>query len=272
MNLTISNCTKKFRNKRALDNFSVEFQEGTYGILGPNGAGKTTLLRCICGLCNFDSGIIQGVGEQVGYLPQSFGVFRELTVLQMLQYLATLKRIPKNNQKQEIERCLQQVNLLDHLSNRISSLSGGMIRRLGIAQAILGDPTILLFDEPTVGLDLEERTRFKNVISSRRHKGTVLISTHIVSDVETLCDRIVVMDKGKLLTSASTYEIACIASGKVYLVPETLENQLQGRFFLKDRIEMDGISMLRVLSSETQPGKVIPPTIEDGYLCLIKEF
>ena len=271
MSLTIMDVTKRFKKRVAVDHFSMEFQPGVYGLLGPNGAGKTTLLRCICGLYRLDGGAVQD-GENPGYLPQSFGMFRELTLFQMMEYLATLKGLPKGEQKKEIHRVLELVNLRDRADSRVKALSGGMVRRAGIAQALLGDPEVLLFDEPTAGLDPEERMRFQNVVAARRRKGVTLISTHIVSDVETLCHTILILNEGKLVTAGTASEIAQLAQGKVYLLPGSRETELRGAFFIKSRGEENGASTLRVLSPERQPGEAATPTMEDGYLCAIKGF
>lgn len=212
MSLTIMDVTKRFKKRVAVDHFSMEFHPGVYGLLGPNGAGKTTLLRCICGLYRLNGGAVQG-GENPGYLPQSFGMFRELTLFQMMEYLAALKGLPKESQGEEIHRALELVNLSDRAGSRVKALSGGMVRRAGIAQALLGDPEVLLFDEPTAGLDPEERVRFQNVVAARR-KGVTLISTHIVSDVEALCGTILIMNQGKLITAGTAQEIAQLAQGR----------------------------------------------------------
>ena len=270
MSLTIMDVTKRFKKRVAVDHFSMEFHPGVYGLLGPNGAGKTTLLRCICGLYRLNGGAVQG-GENPGYLPQSFGRFRELTLFQMMEYLAALKGLPKESQGEEIHRALELVNLSDRAGSRVKALSGGMVRRAGIAQALLGDPEVLLFDEPTAGLDPEERVRFQNVVAARR-KGVTLISTHIVSDVEALCGTILIMNQGKLITAGTAQEIAQLAQGKVYVLTGDREAELQGSFFIKSRGEENGASVLRVLSPERQPGEVTAPTMEDGYLCAIKGF
>ena len=163
--IRIHNCNKNFKKIKAINNFSVNISQGVYGLLGSNGAGKTTLMRCICGLYQTDSGKIETDIENIGYLPQKFGMFRELTVREMMEYFATLKKIDKSLQKAQIEDSIEKVNLSGRIDDRISTLSGGMVRRVGIAQAILGNPQVVLFDEPTAGLDPEERLRFKNVIS-----------------------------------------------------------------------------------------------------------
>lgn len=198
--LKIEHVSKNFGKKRVLDDVCLNMEEGCYGLLGPNGAGKTTLIRIILELYPVKKGSIhfEGAGD-IGYLPQKFGAFRELTVQDILFYFAALKQIPKAEQGMEIDRVLELVNLSDRKKDRMSSLSGGMQRRVGIAQAVLGDPSVLIFDEPTAGLDPEERTRFKKLIRQIMDEKIVIISTHIVEDVETLCDRVIIMNRGRVL-------------------------------------------------------------------------
>lgn len=239
--LKINGLTKKFKKFKAIDSFSFEFNNGIYGLLGPNGAGKTTLLRCISKLYPVDNGVIfyngQDINENkdylecIGYLPQLFGMYKDLSVKEMMLMMANLKNIDLNNSNREIERVIKVVNLEEKMNAKVSSLSGGMIRRLGIAQALLGKPKIIIFDEPTADLDPEERLRFKNIISEIARNIIVIISTHIVEDIEAICDNIVIMNKGKLVTSGSSTDIKQIANSKVYIVPErdisTLPNDCQ---------------------------------------------
>ena len=211
--LILENVTKKFRKREALSGVSVQVEEGCYGLLGPNGAGKTTLLRCILGLYPINSGRISfdGKPSEVGYLPQKFGMFQELTAYDMLYYFAAIKKVPKHLCKDEIERVLALVNLEDRSGDKIRKLSGGMQRRLGIAQALLGNPRLIFLDEPTAGLDPEERTRFRDIMSEIREGRTILLSTHIVEDVESVCDRVIIMNHGKILENVTVQE-ACAFS------------------------------------------------------------
>ncbi len=207
--LKIEHVSKNFGKKRALDDICLDMEEGCYGLLGPNGAGKTTLIRMILELYSIKKGSIQFEGTgHIGYLPQKFGAFQELTVRDILLYFAALKKIPKVEQEAEIDRVLELVNLSDRKKDKMSSLSGGMQRRVGIAQAVLGDPSVLIFDEPTAGLDPEERTRFKKLIRHIMDKKIVIISTHIVEDVETLCDRVIIMNRGRVLKNLSVEEVS----------------------------------------------------------------
>ncbi len=208
--ICIRNVNKVFRKRYAVRNVTCEINPGCYGLLGPNGAGKTTLLRCILGLYSVTDGeIMLDKDEKIGYLPQRFGLFRELKVRDMMDYFAVAKGIAKKERKAEIEKVLKLVNLLERADDKVGNLSGGMQRRLGIAQAILGDPGIIFLDEPTTGLDPEERARFKEVIRELAQTGKIIIiSTHIVEDVESVCDRVLIMKEGRLLENV-TVEQAC---------------------------------------------------------------
>lgn len=218
---------KKFRTKTVLDNVTLCCHHGIYGILGPNGAGKTTLMRCMMGLYPVNDGVVDvPPPTEIGYLPQKFGLFRELTVQDMLYYFASLKKIPKAERKAAISKALVRVNMEEHARQRIATLSGGMQRRIGIAQAILGEPPVLFFDEPTVGLDPEERSRFKAVVRELGKTSTVLFSTHIVEDLEAVCDSVIVMNKGRILYSGELDEIReyAGAEGENEEEPVTLED------------------------------------------------
>lgn len=213
--LILENVSKKFRKREALKDVSIQMEEGCYGLLGPNGAGKTTLLRCVLGLYPISSGRISLDGKpgEIGYLPQKFGMFQELTAYDMLYYFAAVKKIPGHLRKGEIEKVLSLVNLEDRYGEKVGKLSGGMQRRIGIAQALLGNPRFIFLDEPTAGLDPEERTRFRAIIGEIKEGRTILLSTHIVEDVESICDRVIMMNHGRILENVTVQE-ACAFSGK----------------------------------------------------------
>ena len=165
--------------------------------------------------------------SRIGYLPQKFGMYKELTAREML---ANLKDADRGNLKEQIEAALELVNLSDRADSKVKTLSGGMVRRLGIAQAVLGEPEIMIFDEPTAGLDPEERLRFKNMIAQLRGDRIILISTHIVEDVEAVCDRVAIMKDGRVAVSGTCAEIAQYAGGKVYSLPESEVSRLTGNY------------------------------------------
>ena len=196
--------------KTILNNIDLELDNNTYGLLGPNGAGKTTLFRCICGLYTSYKGQIHadwgGIKScDIGYLPQNFNLF-DLNVKDNMHYFAALKGI--KNKKEEIDRTLEFVHLLDEQKKTGRQLSGGMKRRVGIAQALLGNPKIIILDEPTVGLDPEERENFIELIKRINvHNKTVLLSTHILNDVEECCDRILILRKGEIIFSGAAKEL-----------------------------------------------------------------
>lgn len=280
--LKIDHLTKTFKKVKAVDDLSFEFTGGVYGLLGANGAGKTTLLRCIAGLYPTENGVVLYNGaktggnkeylEAIGYLPQAFGMYKELSVKEMMLMFANLKNISSKESESEIERVLTLVNLENKTASKVGTLSGGMVRRLGIAQALLGSPKIIIFDEPTAGLDPEERLRFKNIISEIPKDVTVIISTHIVEDVEAVCDKVVIMNKGKLITSGSSEDVKNIAADKVYFVPEYLVSNISEEHTVEKYFEKHGEKYARVLSREKLPFEKGEPTVEDGYICVVKNI
>lgn len=273
--LNIENLSIKLGNKKIIDNFSCLFEPGVHGLLGPNGAGKTTLMRCILGLYPQKKGDIFVDNEKVqivkaGYLPQKFGLFPGMTVREGLRYLGNSKKLSKDELEQSIEYVVEGVNLIEKIDKKISSLSGGMVRRLGIAQAFLGNPDILIFDEPTAGLDPEERIRFKNFVKKNKEGHTIIISTHIVSDVENLCDYVEIIDHGVLKKQGSCDEIRDFAKGKVYGISEEAISEISAEYFLQGEYEENHKKMLRVLMHENKTYEKLPAELEDGYLCILK--
>lgn len=266
--LSVSNLTKKFGKKTILDDVSLTLDRGIYGLLGPNGSGKTTLMRCVTGIYKY-SGTVDAPAN-IGYLPQKFGAFRDLTVNEVLEYFAELKGVPRSAQRKHIEDCLESVHLADRGKDKVKTLSGGMVRRLGVAQAMLGNPPLVLVDEPTAGLDPEERLRFKSLISQNRKNSTFLISTHIVEDVEALCDHIIIMQKGKVICQDTPDNIRKAAERCVYHILESEREKLIEPYYVLRSEQMDGQIYLRVLSGHAQYGTPVQPTLEDGYMNLIR--
>lgn len=208
MELVIDRVTKQYQNKIAVDRISLKLHKGVYGLLGANGAGKTTLMRMLCGILRPTGGTITLDGVDVseekyraalGYLPQDFGYYPEFTGMDFMLYMAALKGLSKEQAKRKSAELLKLVSLEDMAKKKIKTYSGGMKQRIGIAQALLNDPEVLILDEPTAGLDPKERVRFRNLIAEMGKDSIVLLSTHIVSDIEHIADEVLMMKNGQLI-------------------------------------------------------------------------
>ena len=281
--LVVKDVKKSFGRKEILHSVGFRLEKGIYGLLGANGAGKTTLIRCMCGIYCYQGEICysdektsstKNFSKMLGYLPQTFGMLRELKLWDMMEYFCVLKKVPKGEMNGSIIRALGLVNLLDQKDKRVAALSGGMTRRAGIAQALLGNPKVIILDEPTAGLDPEERARFKSLVMEiRNHIDTILLSTHIVEDIEACCNQAVVMDKGDILFDGKCAQLKQLSANKVYVLGEEAYARLREKpFVLKTFETMDGIRY-RVLSTiEPEGGTLTDPTLEDGYMCAIKRI
>lgn len=227
MELKIANLTKEFKDITAVNDVNYSMHEGVYGLLGVNGAGKTTLMRMLCTLLKPDRGEITWNGQDIfamdgeyrrilGYLPQDFGYYPDFTVYDYLMYISSIKGLRPVTAKQRTKALLKQVGMDKAEKKKMKTLSGGMKRRVGIAQAMLGDPQILVLDEPTAGLDPNERIRFRNLISELAEKRLVLLSTHIVSDVEYIANEILLMKDGEIKASGTSQELLAAMPTKVW--------------------------------------------------------
>ena len=216
MELCIDRLTKQYENKIAVDRVSLQLTNGVYGLLGVNGAGKTTFMRMLCGILKPTSGTVTFDGMDVsseeyraelGYLPQDFGYYPDFNGMDFLLYMASLKGLTKTEAKRKSKKLLELVSLSDVAKKKIATYSGGMKQRLGIAQALLNDPKIIILDEPTAGLDPKERVRFRNLIKELGTESIVLLSTHIVSDIEHIADTVLMMKAGQIVFNGSADEI-----------------------------------------------------------------
>ena len=282
--LTLDRITKHFKNKIAVDNVSLTLREGVYGFLGANGAGKTTLLRMVCGVLKPTAGEIRCNDMEIGrldgdyryllgYLPQDFGYYPDFTAKRYLEYLAACKAVPKDLAKEKVREMLSLTGLAGDQHSKIRTFSGGMLRRLGIAQALLNDPEILILDEPTAGLDPKERIRFRNIISSLSKGRIIILSTHIVSDVEFIADQILLMKQGRIIQQGTVAEITESAAGKVWEYLANPEEAIRlNEIFAVSNLKNEGETVRLRLVSDTCPceGAVwVSPSLEDVYLYLI---
>lgn len=279
--LELRGVEKGYRGKIAVKDLSAVFTTGVFGLLGENGAGKTTLMRMICGILKITKGdiLLDGMhtdkmgGEYrrlLGYLPQDFGYYADYTAKRFLDYIAALKAVPREYADIRVSEMLELVNLTEVKNKKLKTFSGGMIKRVGIAQALLNDPQILILDEPTSGLDPKERVRFRNIISSLSKNKLVLLSTHIVSDIEYIADQILLMQQGKLIRMGTEAEIIKSVQGHVWecVVHEDEGQRLNERYAISNLKNQDGMVKLRIISPEppVEHALSVIPTLEDTYL------
>lgn len=287
MELTTIGLTKRYGPKTAVNCLSVTLTSGVYGLLGANGAGKTTLMRLLCtvltptsGKITLDGQSIQSLGEQyrdiLGYLPQHFGYYPDFTALDFLLYMAALKGLPGRAAKDRARELLEAVGLSEESRRRVKTFSGGMKQRLGIAQAMLNDPHVLILDEPTAGLDPKERVRFRNLISAFAKDRIVILSTHIVSDVEFIAEKIILMRSGEVVHLGRPQEITREISGLVWecTVPTAQAEQYTAHWNVSNlRNGENGNTVLRVIADRPPAAGAsqVQPNLEDLFLYYFKE-
>ncbi len=284
--LVLDRVTKHFKNKIAVDAVSLRLQQGVYGFLGANGAGKTTLLRMLCGVLKPTSGEIRCNGTEIrkldgeyryllGYLPQDFGYYPDFSAKRYLEYLAACKAVPRDLAKDKVQEMLRLVGLEGEQRQKIKSFSGGMVRRLGIAQALLNDPEILILDEPTSGLDPKERIRFRNIISALSKEKIVILSTHIVSDVEFIADKILLMKQGSIIEQGTAQEVTDSVKGKVWEVLAGQEESVRlNAAFSVSNLRNEGDKVYLRIVSDSCPcegASAVQPGLEDVYLYYFEE-
>ncbi len=284
MELVLDRLTKQYKNKIAVDRLSLSMHNGIYGLLGANGSGKTTLMRMICGVLTPTGGEVtynrlsvtsEEYRDVLGYLPQDFGYYPGFTALDFMCYMGALKGLPKRKARQKSMELLEQVSLTDMANKKIKTFSGGMKQRLGIAQALLNNPRILILDEPTAGLDPKERIRFRNMISSLGKDRIILLSTHIVSDIEYIAGTILIMKNGQLLQQGSLSEIIQVIENKVWectVSGQTAEHLKSSCPVINMRSDLDGVQ-LRLVSEDIpcENAVHVTATLEDLYLYYFSE-
>ena len=286
MELSVDRLTKHYGSKIAVDCVSVALKPGIYGLLGENGAGKTTLMRMLCAILESTSGEVFLDGREIvsmgaeyrdilGYLPQDFGYYPNYTAREFLLYMAALKGIPRDTAKKRAGELLEIVGLNDVGTKKMKTFSGGMKQRVGIAQALLNYPKLLILDEPTAGLDPKERVRFRNLISDYAGDRIVLLSTHIVSDVEAIADEVLLMKKGKLVSQGTVSELTKEAEGKVWeLMVSPAEAKIWQEKTAVANLRHEGEQVVLRILSDDKPTEGAAPCeagLEDLYLYSMRE-
>ena len=279
--LTVEHVTKRYGSFTALEDISLQFTAGVYGLLAPNGAGKTTLIKMLTTLLFPTSGQILWEGEDIhaldeeyrgllGYLPQEFGYYPGYTPRQFLRYVAALQCIPRKEADLRISQLLELVGLSDAEHKKMRQLSGGMRQRVGIAQAMLNDPRLLILDEPTAGLDPRERVRFRNLIHALAEDRIVILSTHIVSDIETIAGQIVMLRDHKLFCCDSPAGIRGTMKGRVFEVPAGTVLE-ENQFLLSERQGEQGTVLRIFCDTPPQGAAPVTPSLEDAFLAVYRE-
>ena len=281
MELSLDRLSKQYDSKIAVDSISATFTPGVYGLLGANGAGKTTLMRMLCGILEptlgevlFNDHEITAMGatyrNMLGYLPQDFGYYPNYTAMEFMLYMAALKGIPRNIAVKRIKKLLTTVDLNHVASKRIRTFSGGMKQRVGIAQALLNNPKVLILDEPTAGLDPKERVRFRNLLSEYAGDKIVILSTHIVSDIEAIADEVLLMKKGRIVQRGTVPELVQKAQGRVWeLAVSPRETQMwQAQATVANLRHEGNHVVLRIVSDKMPSQSAVPcsASLEDLYL------
>ena len=285
MRLDIQNVSKKYSaTKYGLKDFSIGIDKGILGLLGPNGAGKSTLLKMIATVSKPSDGQIilnknnvvkdpNYMRKQIGFLPQDFGVYPNLNAFEFLKYMAAMKGVGGKHLNSKIKQLLEGLNLMDAAHKPIGSYSGGMKQRVGIAQALLNDPKVLIFDEPTVGLDPEERMRFRDLIHQLANDAIVILSSHIVSDIDTVADKVAIMKNGNLLAYGDQEELIDKVKGKVFetTIDKNTLHEFKQKHLVVHSLLKGNSAIVRFISSQEINGALAKqPTLEDAYLYTTK--
>lgn len=283
--IILKDVSKFYGKKQALNNINLEIEKGMFGLLGRNGAGKTTLMKSIATLLSLSSGNITVCGisvnegskirEMIGYLPQDFSMYSNMSAYEAMDYLGVLSGLDKKSRKERIPEMLSKVNLNNNMKTKVKAMSGGMRRRLGIAQAILHNPKVLIVDEPTAGLDPEERVRFRNLLSEIAEDRIVILSTHIVGDIESTCENIAVMDEGKIIFKGSVIELLDKANGNIYeaKISRAEIEDIKKKYIVTNVLMMSTEANVRFIAKNKsdlfEGAEETLPNVEDAYMYLM---
>ncbi|MGG4554065.1 ABC transporter ATP-binding protein [Paenibacillus sp. FSL W8-0186] len=281
MELKIEHVTKSYGSKQVLNQVTLHLKPGILGLLGPNGAGKSTLMRMLSTLEKPTSGVItwnsvdiaqhpDELRAELGYLPQDFGVYPNMTPVEFLEYMAAMKGLTLKSARKRIDELLEILNLSNDRKKLLGGFSGGMKQRVGIAQALLNDPSLLIVDEPTVGLDPEERIRFRNLLSTMSSNRIVILSTHIVTDIESIAPDIAILFRGRLVNFTTPEGLIQRADNKVWLsiFPSSELQEMQEKYIISSAIHRSDGVHARIVSDfrPSQNAVLLPSTLEDAYL------
>ncbi len=285
--IILKDVSKYYGKKQALRNIDLTIENGMFGLLGRNGAGKTTLMKVITTLLPANSGeiIVCGVPTKdackvrslVGYLPQDFSMYGNMTAYEAMDYLGVLSGLDKKTRKHRIPVLLERVNLQNNLRTKVKAMSGGMKRRLGIAQAILHEPKVLIVDEPTAGLDPEERVRFRNLLSEIADDRIVMLSTHIVGDIEATCEKIAIMDEGSIIYKGTVAELLERAQGKIFTadISKMELEEIRKKYMVTNMLASESTVNVRFVADNIEAtfkgAMPIVPNVEDAYMYLMHE-
>ena len=282
--IEIRHLNQFYGKKQALKNVDLTIDKGMFGLLGRNGAGKTTLMKVLATLLPKSEGEISICGVPVehaaavrsmtGYLPQEFSMYPNMSVYEAMDYLGVLSGLSKGERKKKIPGLLKRVNLQDDRKKKVKALSGGMKRRLGIAQAILHDPKVLIVDEPTAGLDPEERVRFRNLLCEIAEERIVILSTHIVGDIEATCEQVAVLNEGEIIYRGSVAELTAMADGKVYSaeISRNELTELKSKYIVTSMLTLGNNVIVRFLADKTPfpSARLAEAGVEDAYMYLMR--
>lgn len=284
MDIRIVGLFKSYNNIKALNDVNLIIRPGIHGLLGPNGAGKTTLMRILATISSVEKGQITwgnfnwahpiSIKGKVGYLPQQFGMYKSLKVKEALENIALLKNIPCQQEQHQVQLALVRTNLEEYKDRKVGQLSGGMLRRLGIAQALLGEPNLVILDEPSVGLDPSERINLRRLLRDYDNgERIIFLSSHIVSDIESLCDSVTVMNQGHIIFSGTLADAKASANG--YIIEQSMTKKDFRRLeethaIISFSSTSDGY-LVRYLANNREPGIRVEPTLEDSYTYIIRK-
>ena len=283
--IKITDLSKNFGSKQALKNINLDIHSGMFGLLGPNGAGKTTLMKTIATLLKKNSGevVVCGVPVEksseirglIGYLPQDFSMYGNMNAYEALDYLATLSGMSKSERKKKVPEMLEKVNLWEQKKTKVKAMSGGMKRRLGIAQSMIHNPKVIIVDEPTAGLDPEERVRFRNLLCEIAKDRIVLLSTHLVGDIEATCEEIAVLNQGEIVFRGTVRELLKLVENKVYTVEISTSEleKVKKRYLVTGMLTSGSLTKVKLIA-EKRPFESATPCsadVEDAYMYLMKQ-